>query len=113
MTRTTKSELEAQNAVGGVALIASILANLQQHSRNDGLTRSVVALQRVIQDWQVAYRNLDAQLELAMRTNDEQRRLIDALRNEAEELRERSYRAEQRALEAETAALQPKRRKRA
>jgi len=94
---------EAAVAAGGVALVASILGNLKQYSDNDQLRRSVEALQRLVQDWQTAYHDLDGQLTLALRTNEEQSRLISSLRRQLEEAKARAYAAEQRALEAEAA----------
>ncbi len=98
-----KAEQEATTMVGGVALVASILGNLKQYSDNEQLRRSVEALQRLVQDWQTSYHDLDAQLTLALRTNEEQTRLIASLRRQLDDVKTRAYAAEQRALEAEAA----------
>lgn len=95
---------EAAIAAGGVALVASILGNLKQNADNTKLTRSVEALQGLVADWQRAHAVLNAQLELALRTNDEQNRMIAMLREELRQAQTRAYAAEQRALEAEAAA---------
>ena len=98
-----KAEQEVATAVGGVTLVASILGNLKQYSDNEQLRRSVEALQRLVEDWQTSYHDLDAQLTLALRTNEEQTRLIASLRRQLDEVKARAYAAEQRALEAEAA----------
>lgn len=89
-------------AAGGAALVASILGNLKQAGDNTKLQRSVEALQRLVQDWQQAYHNIESQLTLALRANEEQTRLLEQQRREIEQLRGRAYAAEQRALEAES-----------
>ncbi len=97
-----KNDDEALMAAGGAALIASILGNLKQAGDNTKLQRSVEALQRLVQDWQQAYHNIESQLTLALRSNEEQTRLLAQQRHEIEQLRGRAYSAEQRALEAES-----------
>jgi hypothetical protein len=89
-------------AVGGVALIGSILANLKQAGDNSELRSTVGALQRLVGDWQSAYTELDAQLRLALRGNEELNRLACSLRQERDQLRGRLYGAEQRSLKLET-----------
>ena len=98
--RKTNNQDLAQVA-GGAALVASILGNLKQAGDNTKLQRSIEALQRLVQDWQQAYHNIGSQLTLALRTNEEQARLLEQQRREIEQLRGRAYAAEQRALEAE------------
>jgi len=98
-----KTEGEVAPAVGGVALVASILGNLKQYSGNEQLSRSIKALQRLVQDWQTAYHDIDGQLTMALRTNEEQTQLITSLRRQLDEMKSRAYAAEQRALEAEAA----------
>jgi len=93
-------------AAGGAALVASILTTLKQTGDNPRLARSVEALQRLIQDWQQAYHNIESQLTLALRTNEEQTRLLAQQRREIEQLRARTYASEQRALEAEITLTQ-------
>lgn len=99
--RKTKND-DLLVAAGGTALLASILGNLKQAGDNTKLHRSAEALQRLVQDWQQAYRNIEAQLTLALRANEEQTRLLEQQRREIETLRARAYAAEQRALEAES-----------
>lgn len=98
-----KSEDTVLVAAGGAALVASILGNLKQAGDNTKLQRSVEALQRLVQDWQQAYHNMESQLTLALRANEEQTRLLEQQRREIEQVRGRAYAAEQRALEAESA----------
>jgi chromosome segregation ATPase len=88
-------------AVGGVALVASILGNLAQHSNNQDLQHQVEALQQIVADWQVAYRSLENQLTLALDTNASLNDQVSNLRNELRSAQERVYVVEQRALEAE------------
>jgi predicted nucleic acid-binding Zn-ribbon protein len=97
------SEREVAMAAGGAALVASILGNLKQYGENEKLQHSIEALQRLVQDWQSAYHNLDAQLALALRANEEHAKLIGSLREELDRVKTRTYAAEQRALEAEAA----------
>ncbi len=85
---------EAEAGSGTLALLASIFTNLKQYGDKEELKHSLEALQQLVQDWQFAYSTLDAQLSLALRTNEEQNRLITSLR---EQLR----RAQMRANEAE------------
>jgi len=101
--KTSSSTPDALVAAGGVALLASILGNLKQHGDNEHLQRSVEAMQRLVKDWQASYHNLDAQLALALRSNEEQNRLIASIREELRQVQARTYEAEQRALEAEAA----------
>ncbi len=96
---------DALVAAGGAALVASILANLKQAGDNKRLQRSVEALQQLVHDWQQAYHNIELQLRLALRANEEQTRLLEQQRREIEQLRRRVYAAEQRALEAESALV--------
>lgn len=103
MARKKTTEEEVLVAAGGAALLASILGNLKQAGDNTKLQRSVEALHRLVQDWQQAYHNIESQLTLALRTNEEQTRLLAQQRHEIEQLRARAYAAEQRALEAESA----------
>jgi predicted nucleic acid-binding Zn-ribbon protein len=102
MARRNRED-DAVVAAGGVALVASILGNIKQAGDNANLQRSMEALQRLVQDWQQAYHNIEAQLTLALRTNEEQTRLLAQQRHEIGQLRARAYAAEQRALEAEAA----------
>lgn len=92
---------EAGAGVGSIALLASILANLKQHGDQEELSHSVQALQRLVQDWQYAYRTLDAQLALALRTNEEQSGLITSLRGQLLRLQDRANDSERRLLEVE------------
>lgn len=101
MARRTNDD-EALVDAGGAALVASILGNIKQAGDNTRLQRSMEALQRLVQDWQQAYHNIESQLTLALRTNEEQTRLLAQQRHEIEQLRGRAYAAEQRALEAES-----------
>ncbi len=101
MARHKTTDEDIAIAAGGAALVASILGNLQQHSSNTKLRRSVEALQRLVADWQTAYHDINGQLAIALRTNEEQTRLIGSLRQQLDELKSRAYGAEQRALEAE------------
>ncbi|NOY24357.1 MAG: hypothetical protein GXP62_00645 [Oligoflexia bacterium] len=71
-------------------VLASILRNLKQYSDNDQLRRSIEALQRLVEDWQTSYHDLDAQLTLALRTNDEQTRLVASLRRQLDRLKARA-----------------------
>ncbi|MGB8930856.1 MAG: hypothetical protein WCC48_06360 [Anaeromyxobacteraceae bacterium] len=87
--------------MGSIALLASILANLKQHGDQEELSHSVQALQRLVQDWQYAYRTLDAQLALALRTNEEQSGLITSLRGQLLRLQDRANDSERRLLEVE------------
>lgn len=87
--------------VGGVALLASILGNLKQYGESEELGATVEALKRLVEEWQIAYQNLDAQLALVLRTNEEQSRLINSLREEVRRTSARSNAAEARALSAE------------
>jgi chromosome segregation ATPase len=100
-SRSKESSGDDAIALGGVALIGSILANLKQAGDNKGLRSTIGALQRLVADWQSAYTELDAQLRLALRSNEELNRLTAALRQERDQLRERLYGAEQRSLELE------------
>jgi chromosome segregation ATPase len=92
---------EGGAAVGSIALLASILANVKQHGDKEELKHSVLALQRLVQDWQFAYGTLDAQLALALRTNEEQSRLITSLRGQLLRLQDRVNDSERRLLEVE------------
>jgi chromosome segregation ATPase len=99
---------EGGAGVGSIALLASILANLKQHGDKEELKHSILALQRLVQDWQFAYGTLDAQLALALRTNDELNGLITSLRGELRRLQDRVNDSERRLLEVGAA---PKTRK--
>jgi len=101
-----KDEGDVLMAAGGAALVASILGNIKQAGDNAQLQRSMEALQRLVQDWQQAYHNIESQLSLALRANEEQTRLLAQHRREIEQLRGRAYAAEQRALEAEAALVE-------
>lgn len=101
MARRKTNDEDIATATGGAALVASILGNLQQYSSNTKLRRSMEALQRLVADWQTAYHDINGQLAIALRTNEEQTRLIGSLRQQLDELKSRAYAAEQRALEAE------------
>lgn len=92
---------DAGASVGSIALLASILANLKQHGDKEELAHSILALQRLVQDWQFAYGTLDAQLALALRTNDEQNGLITSLRGQLLRLQDRANDSERRLLELE------------
>jgi hypothetical protein len=96
-----KTDEDVATAVGGVALVASILANLKQYSGNEELRRSVEALQRLVKDWQRAYHEINGQLSMALRANEEQNNLISSLRKQVDEMKGRAYEAEERALRAE------------
>lgn len=100
---STKSSggTEIAVAAGGVALLASILANVKQLGDNRGLERSVAALQNMVQDWQTAYGELEAQLALALRSNTELNGLVTSLRQEKKRLQDRAHMSEKRALDAE------------
>ena len=87
--------------IEGSELVTSILDNLKQYSGNKGLRRSIEALQSLVQDWQIAYRNINSQLTMVLRTNEEQTRLITSLRHQMDDMRTRAYESEQRALESE------------
>lgn len=92
---------ERESGVGTVALLASILANLKQYGDKEELRRSVQALQQLVQDWQFAYGSIDAQLSLALRTNEEQNRLIASLREQLRRAQTRANESERRLLELE------------
>jgi hypothetical protein len=94
--------MESGSGVGEVALFASILANLRQYGRKEELRRSVQALQQIVQDWQLAYKSLDAQLSLALRTNDEQNRLIASLREQLRRAQARANDGARLLLESES-----------
>ena len=100
---TGSGATETAIAAGGVALLASILGNLKLHGDKQHLAHSVEALQGLVQDWQIAYRELDAQLALALRSNQELNRLVTSLREEGRKLRDRAHMSEKRALDTETA----------
>jgi hypothetical protein len=107
MAGKTKSELETTVGLGGVALIASIFGNLKQYSDKEDLKRDnaqlstwLRALQRMVRDLQAAKQGLKAQLDLALRTNEDQGRLISALREQLRQSQARVADAERRALEA-------------
>lgn len=89
----------------GVALVASILGNLKFYGDNEELRSTVETLQRLVQDWQGAYNTLDAQLALALRTNDELNRLIVSLRHQVRRAQARANEAEVRALAMEARQL--------
>jgi chromosome segregation ATPase len=102
--RTTRGRPKAtEQSVGvtGVALVASILGNLKFYGDNEELRSTVETLQRLVQDWQGAYNTLDAQLALALRTNDELNRLIVSLRDQVRRAQARANEAEVRALAME------------
>jgi hypothetical protein len=101
-----KAHDETVIAAGGAALVASILANVKQAGDNTRLQRSIEALQRLVQDWQLSHHNIETQLELALRVNEEQARILAQQRREIEQLRARANASEQRALEAESAMPQ-------
>ena len=100
-TRTQTESSESSVGFADIALIASILGNLKFYGDKEELRHTVEALQRLVQDWQVAYQALDAQLALALRTNEEQNRLIGSLREQLRRARTRASEAETRALAAE------------
>jgi hypothetical protein len=107
MAGKTKSELETTAGLGSVALIASIFGNLKQYNDKEDLKRGnaqlatwLRALQRVVRDLQAAKQGLKAQLDLALRTNEDQSRLISALRDQLDQSAVRVADAERRALEA-------------
>ena len=89
--------------VSDVALFASVFANLKQYGKTTELETTVAALQRMVEDWQEAYQGLNAQLEMVLRANEEQTRLISNLRAEVDRVRRRASDAEARALAAEAA----------
>lgn len=80
-------------AAKGTALLTSILGNLKRVD-NTKLQRSVEAIQELVKDWQQAYHNIESQLTLALRINEEQTRLLAQQRREIEQLRARVYTAE-------------------
>lgn len=88
-------------AVGGTALIATIIGNLAQHSENRELHNTVVALQRLLTDWQTAYQTLEAQLEMALSANQQLNHMVQSLRGDLRRAQAVAYAAEQRALNAE------------
>ncbi len=90
---------ETESGVGTVALLASIFANLKQYGDKEELRRSIQALQQLVQDWQFAYSSIDAQLSLALRTNEEQNRLIASLREQLRRAQTRANDAERRLLD--------------
>ncbi len=90
-----------ESGVGTVALLASIFANLKQYGDKEELRRSIQALQQLVQDWQFAYSSIDAQLSLALRTNEEQNSLIASLREQLRRAQARANEAERRLLELE------------
>ncbi len=90
---------ETEGVVGTVALLASILANLKQYGDKEELKRSIQALQQLVQDWQFAYSTLDAQLSLALRTNEDQNRLIASLREQLRRAQARANGAERQLLD--------------
>jgi chromosome segregation ATPase len=101
MTRGRPKATEQSVGVTGVALVASILGNLKFYGDNEELRSTVETLQRLVQDWQGAYNTLDAQLALALRTNDELNRLIVSLRHQVRRAQARANEAEVRALAME------------
>ena len=105
--KTTKGGAsEATVAVGGLALIGSILKNLSQHEENTGLHQTVMALQQIVRDWQVAYSQLNSQLALALQANALQQQQLEQLREQVRDAQERAYTAEARALGAEAQVAQ-------
>jgi chromosome segregation ATPase len=92
---------ETETGVGTVALLASILANLKQYGDKEELKRSIKALHQLVQDWQFAYSSIDAQLSLALRTNEEQNRLIASLREQLRRAQARANESERRLLDLE------------
>jgi hypothetical protein len=106
--QNTNESGDAAVAVGGVALVAAILGNLAQHSKNQDLHHQVEALQCVVADWQVAYRSLENQLTLALDVNVSLNDQVSGLRNELRSAQERVYTVEKRALAAEEQLRQTK-----
>jgi hypothetical protein len=108
MAGKRKSELETTVGLGSVALVASIFGNLKQFSDKEGhlkrdsaqLATWMRALQRMVRDLQAAKQGLKAQLDLALRTNEDQNRLISVLREQVQKAEARAFEAERRALEA-------------
>src|SRR5260221_14690800 len=80
--KTMPAKTEPVIEISEVALFASVLGNLKQSGDNEGLRRSLEALRQVVMDWQIAYRSMEAQLDLALRTNEEQNRLVSSLREQ-------------------------------
>jgi chromosome segregation ATPase len=107
--RTQAKPVESSIGVGDVALIASILGNLKFHGEKEELRHTVEALQRMVQDWQVAYQTLDAQLAFALRTIEDQNRLLGTLREQLKRTQTRAAEAEARALRTEAEHNRPAR----
>lgn len=108
ITRNKRKEAEDNGtAMGTVALVASILGNLKQHSDAETLRRNMAALQQLVQDWQFAYQSLDEQLTLALRSNDELNRQVVLLRAELRRSQERLAEAERRLLARKQPATTP------
>lgn len=104
MTQRSKkatAPAELESAVGGMALIASIIGNLAQYSTNRELHNTVAALQRLLTDWQTAYQTLEAQLEMALSANQQLNRMVQSQRTDLRRTQSVAYAAEQRALNAE------------
>ena len=85
---------ETGAGLGTVALLASIFTNLKQYGDKEELKESLEALQQLVQDWQFAYSTLDAQLSLALRTNEDQNLLVTSLREQLRRAQERANEAE-------------------
>lgn len=96
------SGTEIAAVVSGGALIASILANLNQAKEKNALRTRILALQRIVADWERSYRSLEHQLGLALAANENLNREVSTLRSDLRDANGRVYACEQRALEAES-----------
>jgi hypothetical protein len=88
------SKKDTTATVAAVGLVASVFSNIAQaaanrdlSTRNAALAASRAALQRVLTDWQQAYRELDAQLSRALAVNSELQHSVDELTRQNAELR--------------------------
>jgi chromosome segregation ATPase len=88
------SKKDTSATVAVVGLVASVFSNIAQaaanrdlSTRNAALASSRAALQRILTDWQQAYRELDAQLSRALAVNAELQRSVDELTRQNVDLR--------------------------
>lgn len=88
----------AEPEISSGMILLSGLAEGLQHANPAQVRRAATVLLRLVQDWQRATHSLEAQLQLSLRTIEEQGRLINALRTELQQAQAHAYEAERQLL---------------